>query len=82
MSASRTAQRILEQDYLSIRCLILDLASALDRIDRGAARGEIEQHPQLELLRSSLTILQSEEPNRAERVQLHFSDQYQPGWNR
>lgn len=81
MTSPRPAQRILENDFLSMRCLILDLAAALDRVDRGKDRASIETHQQLELLRGGLAILQADGPGRAEKVQMLFSDSYRPGWN-
>jgi hypothetical protein len=80
--AARAAQEILEQDFLTVRCLILDLAAALDRIDRGENSSQVQNHEQLKLLQGGLDILQEPGPGRAEKVQLHFSDQYQEGWNR
>lgn len=81
MSATRSAKGILDSDFLTIRCQILNLASALDRIDRGEDRNSIDDDPQLKLLRDGLALLQQPGPGRAEKVQLHFSDQYVPGWN-
>jgi hypothetical protein len=80
--AVRAAQDILEQDFLTVRCLILDLASALDRIERGENSSQLKSHEQLKLIRGGLDILQENGPGRAEKVQLHFSDKYQEGWNK
>lgn len=79
--AARAAQKILEQDFLTVRCLILDLAAALDRIDRGENSSQVQNHEQLKLLKGGLDILQESGPGRAEKVQLHFSDKYQESWN-
>lgn len=81
MVAARTARNILEQDFLEIRCLILNLAAALDRIDRAEGADAIGNHEQMQLLQGGLDLLQQEGPGRAEKVQLHFSDKYQEGWN-
>ncbi len=82
MVAARTAKEILERDFLAMRCLILDLAAALDRIDRADGSDSVDRHEQMQLLQGGLDILQQEGPGRAEKVQLHFSDQYQAGWNK
>lgn len=81
MTATRTSQDILEQDFLKIRCLILDLAASLDRIDRGEGANDIADHEQMKLLQGGLDLLKEEGPGRAAKVQLHFSDQYEEGWN-
>jgi len=81
MTATRSAQEILEQDFLDIRCLILDLAAALDRIERGEGAETVAHHEQMKLLQGGLDILKVDGPERAEKVQLHFSDQYEEGWN-
>jgi hypothetical protein len=82
MATARSAQKILEQDFLSMRCLILDLAAALDRIDRADGADGIDKHEQMQLLQGGLDLLKQDGPGRAEKVQLHFSDQYQEGWSK
>jgi len=81
MAVTRSAQQILEQDFLSMRCLILDLAAALDRIDRAEGASEIEKTEQMKLLQGGIDLLNTAGPGRAAKVQLHFSDQYEAGWN-
>jgi len=81
MVAARSAQDILEQDFLEIRCLILNLAAALDRIDRAEGADVIGKHEQMQLLQGGLDVLQQAGPGRAEKMQLLFSDQYKEGWN-
>lgn len=81
MVTARSAQDILEQDFLAMRCLILDLAAALDRIDRAEGAGSIDKHEQMQLLQGGLDLLKQDGPGRAEKVQLHFSDKYKEGWN-
>lgn len=82
MVATRSARDILEQDFLDIRCLILNLAAALDRIDRAEGADSVSNHEQMKLLQGGLDILQQDGPGRAEKVQLHFSDKYEEGWNK
>ena len=61
----------LDRDFLSMRCRLIELAAALDRIDRadGSAAGD----PRLAQIGRSLEILASLSPGRAERVQMEFS---------
>jgi len=82
MTATRTAQDILEQDFLNIRCLILDLAASLDRIDRAEGSDSVANHEQMKLLQGGIDLLKADGPGRAAQVQLHFSDQYEEGWNK
>lgn len=81
MAQTRDAEEILAQEFFKTRCLILDLAAALDRIDRAEGGDSLGEDPQMELLRGGLELLRQAGPGRAEKVQLHFSDEYQPGWN-
>ena len=82
MAHTRAAEEILEQEFFKTRCLILDLAAALDRIDRADGSDSVRDDSQMKLLQSSLDLLQQPGPGRAEKVQLHFSDQYRPNWNK
>jgi hypothetical protein len=81
MPTTQSAQEILEQNFLQMRCLILDLAAALDRIDRAEGSETIENHQQMKLLQGGIDLLKENGPGRAAQVQLHFSDQYEDGWN-
>jgi hypothetical protein len=69
----RTAAEILDRDYLNIRHRILDIAAALDRIDRGTSRETLEDDRRLEEIRSALAVLAEGTAGRAERVQMTFS---------
>ena len=63
-----------------IRARILELAAALDRIDRAA---EGPTHPpdrRLAQIRSALETLVVPEPDRAETIQRIFSLNYDPNW--
>lgn len=80
MSQSRTASDILDRDFLEIRSKILDLAASLDRLDRASNRDRIENDPRLAQCRTAIETLLQSEANRAEAVQLLFSDPYQTDW--
>lgn len=77
MTSSVSAGRTLDREYLGVRSRILELAAALDRIERDPA-GEADRR--LELIQASLKILLEATPNRAERVQLAFSLPYRDAW--
>jgi hypothetical protein len=66
-----TAIDVLDRDFLSIRCRLIELAAALDRIDR--AQRSAAGDPRLAQIRRSLEILAGPAADRAERVQMEFS---------
>lgn len=72
------AVEALDREYLLIRAHILEIASALDRIDRGA--GSVAADPRMQLVREGLETLLGSAADRAERVQLIFSDPYDDAW--
>ncbi len=84
---SRTAQQILQDEFLLARARILELAAIFDRIDRAVS--EISACPpqdldafkqKLNLLAEGVTILQESQPSRASRVQKLMSRPYDPTW--
>lgn len=79
MSKSRTRADILNRDFLETRAKILELAAALDRLDR--APGDAPD-PRRAKLQEGIDALLSTEPGRAEVVQRIFSLEYDPEWQR
>lgn len=75
-----TVQQVLDKDFLQIRWLALELAAAMDRLDRATPPGKDD--PRLVGLRKAMEVLASHEPDRAERVQLIFSREYDPNWRK
>ena len=76
-----TAPKALELYYLETRCMLLEIAAVLDRIDRGAqsdsdGNGKTLRDPRLDRIYQSLELLAERpaEPNRAERLLNLFSD--------
>ena len=49
MPIPMTAKQVLDREFLEIRCKILEIAAALDRLER--AEGALEGDPRMELLR-------------------------------
>jgi hypothetical protein len=72
------APEVLDREFLTIRCKLIDLAAALDRIDR--AKGSAANDPRLGQIGESLKVLSGEGPGRAEKLQMLFSLPYQPDW--
>jgi len=73
-----TAPEVLSREFLEIRCKILDLAAALDRLAR--AEGSVADDPRLARLREALTVVLDESDDRAEQVQMVFSRPYDDVW--
>ena len=78
--SSLTAPEVLNREFLEIRCKILDLAAAFDRL--GRAEGSVKDDPRLARLREALQAMQGVENDRAERVQMIFSRQYDANWQK
>ena len=72
------SKHILDREFLEMRAKILQLAASLDRIER--AEGDVTKDESMELVQKGLAILLSADPNRAEQVQLLFSNEYDQGW--
>ena len=79
MSNARAAAEVLNRDFLELRARILDLAAALDRVDRASVSPEPPE-PRIEQLRQGIELLLTQKTDRAEAVQLHFSYKYDPDW--
>ena len=74
-----TAGQILDASFLEMRWRCLSLAADLDRIERadgGAAL--LQSDSRVADLRNALRILLQGKANRAEQIQLLFSDQTPP----
>jgi len=78
MPPSLAAAEILEREFLTTRSRLIDLAAALDRLDR--ANGSVADDPRMAQIRRSLEILAGEAPDRAEQLQRLFSLPYREEW--
>jgi len=82
MPSILTAGQVLDRHYLEIRCGLLDLAATLDRVERSDGFDAVRRDPRLALIREAIDILASGGDDRAERIQMLFSDDYVPAWNK
>jgi hypothetical protein len=74
-----TAPEVLSREFLDVRAKILELAAALDRLDR--AEGEVADDPRLARIREGLdALIKGNTEERAEQVQLVFSRPYDSQW--
>jgi hypothetical protein len=78
MAASVAASEVLNREFLEIRARVLEVAAALDRIDRAA--GSVKTDQRSARIEHALAALAEDGPGRAERVQMIFSLPYQDGW--
>lgn len=78
MPSPLSAAAVLNREFLELRAKVLELAASLDRLQR--ADGTVADDARLAKLRRGLEILLSEQPDRAERIQLLFSRPYSEDW--
>ena len=78
MSNPRKSAEVLDQEFLPVRAKILEVAAALDRLDR--AGGSVEKDSRREQMQAAIQALLRTEDDRAEQIQLLFSRQYKDDW--
>ena len=78
MSTLRTATAVFEQELLPIRAKLLEVAAALDRIDR--AEGTLFSDRRRTQVQAAIQVLLRPEDDRAEQIQLIFSRPYEENW--
>ncbi len=70
--------QVLDRYFLEVRCKLLDIAAIIDRYERSAGPGAWSDSTdrRIDRCRAALQALMdpSEQPNRAERIALIFSD--------
>ncbi|MBT5019145.1 hypothetical protein OAF98_00770 [Planctomicrobium sp.] len=81
MPITQSAQDIFERQFLEMRCGLLTLAAARDRISRADGAEAVANDGRMQQLEEAIKIVASEGDDRAERLQLLFSDQYVENWN-
>jgi hypothetical protein len=80
MPVLRPATAVLEQEFLPIRAKILEIAAALDRLDR--ADGSMDGDKRKAQILAGIEALLRSDDDRAEQVQLIFSRPYDDEWQR
>jgi hypothetical protein len=79
MDTPLTREQLANRHFLEMRCRVLDLAAALDRLDRAEGASLAGDARFMKLRRGIETLLQ-DVPDRADRVQQIFSRTYDPAW--
>ncbi len=82
MITKKSAVQMLDREFLEVRTRLIDIAAALDRIDRAGEAGAVHSDPGMTQLARAAAILFDGRPHRAERVQWAFSDDFDPDWRR
>jgi hypothetical protein len=82
MSIPLTAAEVLNREFLEIRARLLQVAAALDRLDRarGSDDGSVDGDARLNRIHQALGVLDSRQGERAEQIQMIFSRDYKPTW--
>jgi len=75
-----SARELLDTGFLEMRTRLLDIAAALDRIERAQGSAEARRDARYRLLHEALRLLADEKPDRAQRIQMLFSLPYDPAW--
>jgi hypothetical protein len=78
MSIPLDAPEVLNREFLEIRARLLQVAAALDRMDRAA--GDVARDKRRIDLDNALRILAEPGPDRAEKLQMLFSLPYDQNW--
>lgn len=80
MKTMPTKSDVLNREFLEVRAKILELAAALDRLQR--ADGSLDGDPRVVRIQNALETLRASHGGRAEEVQLVFSQPYDDAWRK
>jgi hypothetical protein len=78
MPNARKIAEVFDQEFLPTRAKILEVAAALDRLDR--ASGSLAADSRRAQVHAAIQVLLRPEDDRAEQVQLIFSRPYKEDW--
>jgi hypothetical protein len=78
MAESLRGRVVFDQEFLPIRAKLLEVAAALDRIDR--AGGTPGNDPRRTQVQAAIQVLLRPDDDRAEQLQLVFSRPYEFDW--
>ena len=82
MPVSAPPPTVLDRVYLEVRAKLLEVAASLDRIDRAEDSAVMQQDPRLDQIHQAIEILKTGRLDRAEQIQMAFSDAYVSAWPR
>ena len=82
MSAPLAAEAVLDRVYLEVRAKLLEVAACLDRVERAERAAAARSDARWDQIQSGIEILTRSGFDRAEQIQMLFSDPYVPNWSR
>lgn len=74
----KSAQEILDREFLELRSKLLDIAASLDRIDR--ASGSVADDQRMRNIEQGIALIATHRPDRTNAVQQLFSRKYDQRW--
>ena len=80
---NRTAAEVIDEEFLQVRAKLLEVAAFFDRIEVASSVESTEATASLDklkLLRSACNLLVDDELDKASRLQVLFSREYNPQW--
>lgn len=80
MTEKHTAGETLDKNFLELRHWLIDIAAGFDRMDRGSDPQTLASDPRMKQLIAATRILIDGKSDRAERIQMSFSDPYDADW--
>ena len=69
---------VFDQEFLPLRAKLIEVAAALDRLDR--VEEPVGREPRRERIRAAIEALLESGGDRAEQIQLVFSRPYEVDW--
>ena len=72
-----TSTQLVDHEYLETRCMLVEIAAMLDRVDRAASRDGISfQDPRIDQIYRSLQLLSTptQTADRSEQLLMLFTD--------
>ena len=79
--AIRSASHVLDQEFLQVRAKILEIAAFYDRLESaGGVPNDSHGNQHMQMLRQGCEILTDDQDNKAARIQLLFSREYDSDW--
>jgi len=82
MSSPLASQAVLDRVYLEVRAKLLEIAACLDRVERADGSPAGRADARWTQIQRGIEILTRDGFDRAEQIQMLFSDPYVANWNR
>ena len=78
LSPKLSAPELFENEFLVLRCKVIEIAAMLDRLEN--ADGSIQNDDRMTQVKKAIQVLLDKDSDRAEEIQLIFSDYYDENW--